>query len=151
MQAIGEEGDEDVSLDALDQLMVDRAQLQVVLEILEGGLDFGELGVEPPQLRRLASAKIGAQQIAAFAPSHLAEFLAIERIAECGDPRVDLDIDETPGRPRFGARRAELHEQFFAGELHRRELFEPRHEPFQLARRRMARSLSTRALLRAST
>jgi hypothetical protein len=53
---VGEEGDQDVRFDALDQLMVDRTQLQVVLEILERGLDLGELDIESPQLGRLASA-----------------------------------------------------------------------------------------------
>jgi len=36
VQAISQEGDEDVSLDALLQLVVDRPQLQVVLQIFEG-------------------------------------------------------------------------------------------------------------------
>ena len=53
---VGEEGDQDVRFDALDQLRVDRTQLQVVLEVLERGLDLGELDIESPQLGRLASA-----------------------------------------------------------------------------------------------
>ena len=53
---IGEEGDEDVRFDALDQLMVDRTQLQIVLEVLERSHDLGELDIESPQLGRLASA-----------------------------------------------------------------------------------------------
>jgi hypothetical protein len=69
VETIGQKGDEDVRFDALDQLVVDRTPSQVVLEVLEGGLDFGELDVELPQLGRLAPAEIGAQQIAAFAPS----------------------------------------------------------------------------------
>jgi hypothetical protein len=36
---VGEEGDQDVRFDALDQLRVDRTQLQVVREVLERGLD----------------------------------------------------------------------------------------------------------------
>ena len=79
VQAIGQEGDEDVRLDALLELMVDRAQLQIVLQVLEGGLDLDELDVELPQLGRVPSAQIGAQEVAAFAPAHLAQLLAIER------------------------------------------------------------------------
>jgi len=40
-------------LDALLELVVDRAQLQIVLHGLEGGLDLDELDVEPPQLGRV--------------------------------------------------------------------------------------------------
>ena len=57
METIGEEGDEDVRFDALDQLMVDRTQSQIVLEGLERRLDFGELDIESPQLGRLASGR----------------------------------------------------------------------------------------------
>ena len=48
VQAIGQESDEDMRLDALFELVVDRAQLQIVLHGLEGGLDLDELDVEPP-------------------------------------------------------------------------------------------------------
>ena len=71
--------------------------------VLEGGLDFDELNVEPPQLGGIAAGQIGAQQIAAFAPAHLAQLLAVERVSEGGFVRVDLDIEETPCRPRLGA------------------------------------------------
>jgi hypothetical protein len=50
VQAIGEEGDEDVRLDGLLELMIDRTLLQIVLEVLERRLDFDELNVELPQL-----------------------------------------------------------------------------------------------------
>src|SRR5262245_49721515 len=53
VQAVGHEGDEDVSLDAVRQLMEDRSQLQVVLEVLEGSFDLDELDVELPQLGRV--------------------------------------------------------------------------------------------------
>src|SRR6202158_5063282 len=66
VQTVSQEGDEDVRLDTVLELMVDRAQVQIVLQGLEGGLDLDELDVEPPQLRRVFAAQIGAQQIAAF-------------------------------------------------------------------------------------
>jgi len=40
MQTIGDEGDEDVRFDALFELVIDRAQLQIVLKILERRLDL---------------------------------------------------------------------------------------------------------------
>src|SRR5215471_19268969 len=72
VKAIGQEGDEDVRFDAVLKLMVDRAELQIVLEILERGLDLDELDIELPQMSRLSGAQIGAQQIAPFAPTRLA-------------------------------------------------------------------------------
>jgi hypothetical protein len=59
-----------VRLDAALQLVIDG-----VLEVLEGGFDLGELDVELPQLSRLASAQIGAQQVAPFASPRLAQLL----------------------------------------------------------------------------
>jgi hypothetical protein len=40
VEAVGEERDEDVRLDALLEVMVDRTQAEVILEVLEGGLDL---------------------------------------------------------------------------------------------------------------
>src|ERR1700745_778731 len=65
------------------ELIVDRAKLQIVLHGLEGGLDLDELDVEPPKLGRVFAGEIGAQQIAAFAPPHLAQLGAITREPRC--------------------------------------------------------------------
>src|SRR5580704_15665197 len=69
VQAIGQEGDEDMRLDALFELVIDWTQLQIVLEVLERRLDFDELNVESPQLGRITSGEIAAQQITTFAPA----------------------------------------------------------------------------------
>jgi hypothetical protein len=53
VQAIRHEGDEDMCLDALLVLMVDRSDRQVALQILERRLEFGQLQVELPELRRI--------------------------------------------------------------------------------------------------
>ena len=90
------------------------------------GFDLDELDVEPPQLGWVFAGEIGAQQIAAFAPPHLAQLGAIEREAQDGALGSDLDIDQTPGRPCSGACGAELHEQFLAIEVHVGDLLEPR-------------------------
>src|SRR5882672_11317439 len=84
VKAIGQEGDEDVRFDAVLELVVDRAELQIVLEIFECGLDLDELDIELPQMGRLSVAQIGAQQIATLAPARLAQLVAIEREAESG-------------------------------------------------------------------
>ena len=64
-------------LDAALQLVIDGAQPEIVLEVLEGGFDLGELDVELPQLSRLAPAQIGAQQVAPFASPRLAQLFAM--------------------------------------------------------------------------
>jgi len=60
VQTVGQEGDEDVRLDALLELVVDRAQLQIVLHGLEGSLDLDELDIERPQLGWVFATQIGA-------------------------------------------------------------------------------------------
>jgi hypothetical protein len=45
VQAVGEEGDEDVRFDAVLKLVIDRAELQIVLEILERGPRTGPASV----------------------------------------------------------------------------------------------------------
>jgi hypothetical protein len=48
VQTIGQEGDEDVRFDAVLKLVIDRPELQIVLEILERSLDLDELDIELP-------------------------------------------------------------------------------------------------------
>jgi hypothetical protein len=72
VKTVGQEGDEDVSFDPLDRLMEDRAHFQIALEVLERRLDFSQLDVELPQLVRLVSIQIGAQQIATLAAAQFA-------------------------------------------------------------------------------
>jgi len=69
LEAIGEEGHEDVRLNTLVCLMIDGPDGEIALELLEGLLHLGELDVEGPQLRRGLSQEIGAQQILAFVPA----------------------------------------------------------------------------------
>ena len=47
--------------DAAFELMVDRAQLQIVLEVFERRLDLRELDVELPEIRWISPTEIGAQ------------------------------------------------------------------------------------------
>src|SRR5258708_34376160 len=98
----------------------------MVLRSLERGLDLDELDLDLPQMGRGPPAQIGAQEIATFAPAHLAQLLAIEREAEGGALGGYLDIDQSPSRPRLGTRGAELHEQFLAFEVHGGDLPQPR-------------------------
>lgn len=54
LQAVGEEGYEDVGMDAAFELVVDGAQGQVAFEFFEGLFDFGELEVKLPRCARPA-------------------------------------------------------------------------------------------------
>src|SRR6476619_5361105 len=67
--------------------MMDRAQGQDILQGLERRLDFDELDVEAPQLGGIASAQVGAQQIAALPapnPSELVRLSAWRKLAVSG-------------------------------------------------------------------
>src|SRR5882762_10067581 len=78
----------------------------------------------------------------------LAQLVAIEREAESGVVGRHFDIDQTPCSSGFGARGAELHEQFLACELHRRDLFETRPQPLELAPSHGAFLVDARVALR---
>jgi len=55
MDAIGQEGDKDVGFDPGVELMVDRPEVEIVLEGAERGFHFRELDVEVPGVGGLAS------------------------------------------------------------------------------------------------
>src|SRR6267142_5715637 len=97
MEAIGEEGDEDMRLDARCILVKDRPDGEVAFEVPERLLDADKLEVQAPQPRRIVG-EIGAQEIPALAPPGAAQLRAIEATAECGAVRSDLDCDATPSR-----------------------------------------------------
>src|SRR5208283_5703506 len=77
VQTISEEGDEDVRLDALLFLMVDRADGEVALERSKRLLHLDQLEVEAPQGGGIALGQIAAQQIAPFAPARPPERLPV--------------------------------------------------------------------------
>jgi hypothetical protein len=67
VQAIGQEGDEDVRLDAGLELVKDRPDGKVAFEVLERLLDRDQQQVVAPQLGRVFLDQVGAQQVPAFA------------------------------------------------------------------------------------
>jgi hypothetical protein len=60
VQAIGQEGDEDVRLNACLKLVNDRPDRQVALEVLERLLDCDQQQVVAPQLGRVILDEVGA-------------------------------------------------------------------------------------------
>jgi heme/copper-type cytochrome/quinol oxidase subunit 2 len=62
----------------------------------------------------------------------------IERIAQRGALLVECDIDQAPISRRLGARRAELHQLLFVGDVHPGEFAEPRPRSHLSCRRRIA-------------
>ena len=63
MQAVGEEGNEDMRLDAMLSLMEDRPDRQIALESFEGLLDRHQTQVILPQFGWVRLGEIGAQQV----------------------------------------------------------------------------------------
>ena len=63
LRATGDEGREDVRLDAWLGPVADRSHRHIVLDLLEGLLDFGELDAELAQRRGPAGREMGAQQL----------------------------------------------------------------------------------------
>jgi len=63
VETVGQEGDENVSFDAVFELMINGTKTQIALEVLEGRLDFGQLDVKLPQFGGIASTEVGAQKI----------------------------------------------------------------------------------------
>ena len=78
VQAIGQEGNEDVRFDAGLELVKDRPDREVALEILERLLDRNQQQIMAPQRGGFFLDQVGAQQIAAFARSGLPQLVAIE-------------------------------------------------------------------------
>ena len=134
VEAIGEEGDEEVGLDALGLLVMDRPDGEIALEVSKRFLHLTELQIIIPQRRRIVLGQVAAEQIAPFAAADLSQFLAIESIVERGELGVDIDFDQTPsGRP-FGFRLAELDQQLVARQIdgHSAQVFQARPKPLQL-------------------
>src|SRR5580693_6146048 len=108
----------DVGLNACLNLVKDRPDRQVALEVLERLFDRHQQQIMAPQLGGVFLDEVGAQQIPAFARSCLPQLIAIEPIAERGAVCGDLDRDQTPGGAGLIARGTEFHEQLLARERH---------------------------------
>src|SRR5271157_2083944 len=120
LKAIGEEGHEDVRLDALVRLMIDGPDGEIALQLLERLLHFGELDVEGPQLRRGLSYEIGAQQIPAFVSPAGAQARPVQRKGESlrGDGLTGLgqfDGNEARGAARLFLGAADFEQQLVTG------------------------------------
>src|SRR5713101_5655852 len=101
VQAISQEGDEDVRLDARLELVKDRPDREVAFQILECLFHRDQQQIVAPQLGRVFLDKVGAQKVSAFAPSCLSQLLAIEPIAEGGAVCCHLDHHQARGCPIF--------------------------------------------------
>jgi hypothetical protein len=100
--------------------VIDGADTQIVLELLECLLDLGQLDVVGPKLGRILVAEIGAQQVATLAAAYLAQLLAVERKGEgLGRDRFvaigQVDLHQGEGPPGLLLGRADLDEQLIAG------------------------------------
>jgi hypothetical protein len=98
VKAVGEEGDEDVRLDPRFELMEDRADREIALEVLESFLHRDELQIVTPEFRRIVFGEIGAQQVATSRRRACRSLARSSRYVKAA-PRVatliTLDIDDT--------------------------------------------------------
>src|SRR5690348_11776226 len=69
VQGIGQKGNEDVRLDASLELVKDRSDREVALEVLERFLDRDQQQIMVPQLGRVFLDQVGAQQIPKVRPA----------------------------------------------------------------------------------
>jgi len=123
-----------VSLDARFELVEDRPDGQVVLDLLERLLDLGELDVKAPQPLGRLGAEVGAQHVAAFAPADAAQRGPIEPELEAGRGarrrRRRLGhrhLDDRGHAPGVVTRRAELHRQLVPRERLALQRLQPLH------------------------
>jgi len=102
MEAIGEEGDEDMRLDARCILVNKIGRMARVapcfrrgrlLRFLNASSTLTSWRYKPHSRAGFVVGEIGAQEIPALAPPGAAQLRAIEAIAECGAVRSDLDCD----------------------------------------------------------
>jgi hypothetical protein len=126
LQAIGQEGHEDVGLDPVLVMVVDRTDRQVVLQLLEGLLDLSELHIEGPQLSRIVGHQVGAQQVTPLAPAHLPQFAPVKAIHQSSRlllvrrlPGVlgQGDADQACGPSRLLPGGTDLHQQLIPRQL----------------------------------
>jgi hypothetical protein len=138
VQAVGEEGKEDVRLDPLVLLVEDGTHAQVALQIFEGFLDLREGDVVLPERGGIALGEIAAQKVAPFAPIHLAQARAVEADAEgdrLGCARFGRrfgqgDFHGAPAEAGGGFGGAEFHRQVFVSKLLGLQGLQPRAELF---------------------
>ena len=67
MQTVSQEGNQDVRVGLMLELMVDGPDAQFTLQAAKGALDLRELHVARPQHRRVFAREIASQQIMAIA------------------------------------------------------------------------------------
>src|SRR5207302_8415702 len=85
VQTVSQKRNENVRFDPVLQLMVNRPQGQVVFEILEGGLHFGELDVRLPQVfGAAATGDIAAHQTTACTFAPLPQFVFAQAEGKLG-------------------------------------------------------------------
>jgi hypothetical protein len=106
VETVGEEGDEEMRLDPLWTLMVDRPYREIVFQGLERRLDLDETQIVLPELSRVGGGQIRPQEVPALAPTDLPELGRVQR-AYSGDLGRPVRRDDGPAfrRKPAGAER----------------------------------------------
>lgn len=97
VQAAGQEGDKDVRLDPVLDLVINRTDRKVAFEVVERFFDLRQQHVELPEHVRGFVAEVAAKQVAPFAPAGFAQFLFAQR-----EPlgRLPCSLRRPPGATR---------------------------------------------------
>src|SRR5216683_4412466 len=108
-----------MSLDAMPQLMVKRANAQLALHRFEGGLDLGQLYIALPQYRRIFPHQIGAQQIVTIQQLSRLQLELVDAEVKtvasyCFAFARDMDLQETINNTGFFPRSADAQQQLVA-------------------------------------
>src|SRR5260370_23175787 len=95
-------------LDPMLDLMIDRPQLEIVFQVFERSLDFGQLNVELPEIGGTAISRSCAAPIAPFTSAHPAQLLPAGREGERRPAGGDIAGDQPPRRASLSTPRAQL-------------------------------------------
>src|SRR6516225_3252452 len=95
VEAKSQERNKNMGFDALLELVKDRSHSQIAFEIFERFLDLGQQDIKLPELSGIFAAQIGAQQIAAFALTNLAQFI-LAQVKGKFSVRTDLYFNQAP-------------------------------------------------------
>ena len=116
LQAVGQKGDQNVSVGAMLQLMIDGTYAEVVFERPKYRFDLRQLYVARPKDAGIFRGKVGAQQVVPVMPFRLLElFLVHTKLERFGRDLLAfpgyLHLHEMERSARFGFRGAQAHQQ----------------------------------------
>src|ERR1700745_2575562 len=112
--------------------MKDRSHGEITFESFERFLDLGKQDIKLPELGGIFAAQVGAEQIAAFPLTNLAQFVLAQAKGKFS-LLANLYFDQAPARWILALGRSKLEQQRVASRRHLLDFFKPSPEFFELA------------------